>query len=56
MADEKVISLDLPARRWLDTLLPRLSAALRHPETVDVGGLFEHPLKDPVDGNWLWCR
>ena len=36
-----------PARQALvDTLLPRLSAALRQPETVDVEGLFDTPPRD----------
>ena len=46
MADEKAIRFE-PARQALvDTLLPRLSAGLRQPETVDVGGLFDTPPKD----------
>ena len=36
-----------PARQALvDTLLPRLSAGLRHPESVNVEGLFETPPQD----------
>ena len=36
-----------PARQALmENLLPRLTAGLRHPEIVNVAGLFETPLQD----------